>query len=65
MTESIKYEEAVERLEHIVNAMEQGELDIDTLSQQLKQAKQLIKLCRERLTKTENEVKQILDDNDE
>lgn len=65
MTESIKYEEAVERLERIVNAMEQGELDIDTLSQQLKQAKQLIKLCRERLTKTENEVKQILDDNDE
>lgn len=65
MTESIKYEEAVERLERIVNAMEQGELDIDTLSQQLKQAKQLIKLCRERLTKTENEVKQILDDNEE
>ena len=65
MTESIKYEEAVERLERIVSAMEQGELDIDTLSQQLKQAKQLIKLCRERLTKTENEVKQILDDNDE
>lgn len=65
MKENIKYEEAVAQLEQIVDAMEHGELDIDTLGQQLRRAKQLIKLCRDRLTKTEQEVKQILDSQDD
>ena len=56
-----KYEDAVKQLEKIVQQMETGELDIDQLSEQLKKAQQLIKLCREKLSKTEKEIEEILD----
>ena len=53
-----KYEDAVKQLEQIVQQMETGELDIDQLSEQLKKAQQLIKLCREKLSKTEKEIEE-------
>ena len=62
MTDNIKYENAVKRLEEIVSSMENGELDIDTLGERLKEAKRLLRMCREKLTNTEKEVKLILDD---
>ncbi len=58
----IKYEEAVSELEQIVSKMENNELDIDTLGEQLKHAQQLIKLCRDKLTKTDQEIKTILEE---
>lgn len=57
----MKYEQALHRLEEIVRQMESDELDIDTLSTQLKEAQQLIKLCRDRLTKTDTEIKKLLE----
>ena len=60
MKEEMKYEDAVRQLEDIVNSMENGELDIDTLGEQLKKAKCLLKLCRDKLTKTEEEIRLIL-----
>ena len=56
----MKYEEALHRLEEIVEKMEIDELDIDTLSAQLKEAQQLIKFCKDRLTKTDEEIKELL-----
>jgi exodeoxyribonuclease VII small subunit len=56
----MKYEEALNQLETIVRKMEQGEYDIDELTEQLKKAQQLIKLCRDKLTKTDEEIKKIL-----
>ena len=44
--ETMKYEEAVHQLEAIVAKMEQGELDVDTMAEQLKKAQELIKLCK-------------------
>ena len=61
MKQNIKYEDAVRRLEDIVTRMENNELDIDTLSEQLKTAQQLIKLCKDKLTKTDGEIKKLLD----
>ena len=63
MKETPKYKEAVYELEQIVNRMENDELDIDTMSEQLKRAQILIKLCKEKLTKTDEEIKKILADN--
>ncbi len=57
----MKYEEALQQLETIVRKMEQGEYDVDELTEQLKTAQQLIKLCRDKLTKTDAEIKKILD----
>lgn len=56
----IKYEEAVAQLEEIVEKMENDELDIDQLSEQLKRAKELVKLCKAKLTKTDEEIKKLL-----
>ena len=60
MKEELKYEPAYQELQTIVRRMESDELDIDQLSDQLKRAQQLIKLCKDKLTKTEAEIKKIL-----
>ncbi len=54
-----KYEEALSQLETIVRKMEANEYDIDQLAQQLKTAQQLIKFCKDKLTKTEQELAKI------
>lgn len=56
----MKYEKAVCELEDIVDKMERDELDIDQLSEQLKRAKVLVKLCKDKLTKTDEEIKKLL-----
>ena len=57
----MKYEEAIKQLETITRRMEAGEYDIDELTEQLQTAKKLIKFCRDKLTKTDAEIKKILD----
>ncbi len=56
----MKYEEALKELEQIVRQMENNELDIDQMGDRLKRAQQLIRLCKDRLTKTDEEIKTIL-----
>ena len=56
----IKYEAALAELQTIVNKMENDELDIDQMSEQLKRAQELIKLCKDKLTKTDEEINKIL-----
>ncbi len=58
----IKYETAIEELEEIVRKMENGQLDIDSLTEELKKAKTLIKACKDKLTKTDEEIKKILEE---
>lgn len=58
----MKYEKAVCELEEIVDKMERDELDIDQLSEQLKRAKVLVKLCKDKLTKTDEEIKKLLNE---
>ena len=56
----MKYEDYIKELESIVRRMENDELDIDTLATQLKRAQTFIKSCRDKLTKTDEEIKSIL-----
>ena len=58
----MKYEEAISRLEEIVKKMENDELDIDQMAQQLKEAQQLIQLCKDRLTKVDADIKAVMDE---
>ena len=60
MKEETKYEAAYAELQTIVHRMENDELDIDQMSEQLKRAQQLIKLCKDKLTKADEEIKKIL-----
>ena len=56
------YNEAVEKLRIIVDDIEKGELDVDVLSGKVKEATRLIKLCKEKLFKADEEVKKILEE---
>ena len=56
----MKYEEAIKNLESIVSMMESGKLDLDQLEEKLKEAQQLIKLCRDKLTNTDEEISKLL-----
>ena len=59
--EVMKYEDAMKRLEKLVAQMENGEMGVDQLVQGLKEAKDLIKLCKDKLTKTEEESEKLRD----
>ena len=61
---NIKYEEAIRQIEDIVERLENDEMDIGSLGAGLKKAQKLIKLCKDKLTKTEEEVKKILEEAD-
>ena len=56
----MKYEEAIKELETIASQIEKNELDIDQLTERLKEAKELVKLCKDKLYKTDEEIKAIL-----
>ena len=60
MAKETKYEMAISQLEEIVERLENNQLVIDEMTAQLKKAQQLIKLCKDRLTKTDEEIQKIL-----
>ena len=56
----LSYNEAMEQLGRIVNAMQSDNCDIDKLAGYTRRATELIAECRRRLTVTEAELAQIL-----
>ncbi|RYF96946.1 MAG: exodeoxyribonuclease VII small subunit [Chitinophagaceae bacterium] len=54
------YTEAFEELNQIVSEIEQGEISVDELSQKVKRAAELIRICKTKLTSTEEDVSKIL-----
>ena len=60
MANEIKYTEAFEELQQIVSDMEDGEITVDELSIKVKRAAELIKICKTKLTATEEDVNLIL-----
>lgn len=58
------YNEAVDKLRRIVADIEGGELDVDVLSEKVREATRLIKLCKEKLYKVDEEVKKVLEELD-
>ncbi|MFT6246728.1 MAG: exodeoxyribonuclease VII small subunit [Crocinitomicaceae bacterium] len=60
MSKEIKYTEAFEELQQIVADIEDGEISVDELSVKVKRASELIKVCKTKLTSTEEDVNQIL-----
>ena len=60
MKEKISYVEAFAELQQIVSEIEQGEISVDELSEKVKRAALLIKLCKSKLSTTEEDVNKIL-----
>ena len=58
--ENTTYTAAFEELQQIVRDMEDGEINVDELSVKVKRAAELIKVCKQKLVSTEEDVNQIL-----
>ena len=56
----IKYEDAVSEIEQIARDMDNGNLDIDQLGEKLKRAQTLIDYCKDKLTKTEEDINKLI-----
>lgn len=56
------FNEAVLEIEEILKNIENGELDVDKLSVEVKRASELIKLCQKKLRSTEDEINSIFKD---
>ena len=60
MENNYSYTDAFQELEQIVQDIENGNTNIDMLSEKIKRASKLIQICRAQLTSTEEEVNQLL-----
>jgi len=60
----ISYTEAFNELQEILKQIESGEPDVDQLSEKVKKAAELIKICKSKLYETETEIEKILEDLD-
>jgi exodeoxyribonuclease VII small subunit len=60
MSKEPNYTEAFEELQEIVLEIEQGEISVDELSEKVKRAAVLIKICKAKLISTEEDVARIL-----
>jgi len=56
----ISYKDAISEIEETIALIENEELDVDDLSEKVKRVSALIKICKEKLYKTEEEVEKIL-----
>lgn len=57
---NMSYAQAMARLEEIMNSIQSGALDIDSLAGVLKEADEIIKFCKNKLYKVDEEVKALL-----
>jgi exodeoxyribonuclease VII small subunit len=58
--EKMNYTESIKRLEEIIREVDSGDMELDRLTDKLKEANQIIAKCQKKLTQTEEEVKKIL-----
>jgi len=58
--EKLNYTEAMSQIEEILQKFNRENLDIDTLSDEVKRATELIALCKGKLLKAEQSIEKIL-----
>lgn len=62
--EKISYSDAVAEIESILGKIEEGSLDVDVLAEKVSRVTELLKICRDRLSKTEAQIDKILGKNE-
>lgn len=62
MNKKPNYTEAFNELQEIVSEMENSEIGIDLLDTKIKRAAELLKICKDKLYKTEKSVKDVLEE---
>jgi len=56
---TMTYEEAVQELQSILDALQNEQIGMDTLAERTQRAAELIQYCREKLRSTEAQVEQL------
>ena len=59
--EKINYDTAVAEIEEILEKIEEENLGVDELAEKVKRVSQLLKICRDRLLASEEQINKILD----
>lgn len=57
---TVTYNEAMAEVEDILEKIENEELDVDDLAEKVKRVSVLLKICKDKLLKTNEQVEQIL-----
>ena len=57
----IKYSKAMQKIDNIIEKIENENIDVDELSEKVKEAVGLIKVCKDKIEKSEIKVKQVVD----
>lgn len=60
MSKQPNYTEAYNELQTIIADIEDGQISVDELSEKVKRAAMLIKICKQKLNSTEEDVNKIL-----
>ncbi len=58
--EKISFEEALKRLEEIVETMEAGEVDLDRMVASFEEGQKLVQLCTDKLNEVEAKIEKIV-----
>jgi exodeoxyribonuclease VII small subunit len=61
----LTYNEAISEIEEILEKIENEQLDVDELAEKVKRVSVLLKFCKEKLHKTNEQVEQILKEMEE
>jgi len=64
-TKKVSYNEAILEIEDILGKIENEELDVDELAEKVKRVSTLLKICKDKLLKTNEQVEQILKEMEE
>jgi exodeoxyribonuclease VII small subunit len=65
MKQKMTYTDAVREIEEILRQIEEGEPDVDQLTEKVKRVTTLIKFCKAKLKSAEEEINAILGEEDE
>ena len=61
--ENLSFEESLEKLEEIVNKLENGDVPLDDAIEEFNNAMQLVKVCNDKLNAAEESIANIVKDN--
>ena len=63
--EELSFEESLEKLEEIVNKLENGDVPLDDAIEEFKKAMDLVKVCNDKLSDAEESIAKIVKNNGE
>ena len=61
--DKLSFEESLEKLEEIVNKLENGDVPLDDAIDEFNKAMQLVKICNQKLNSAEEAIAKIVEDN--